>query len=444
MITALSNIWPYILKVSISFILLYGIYWVLFKNKTFHTTNRLILIAILLSSITIPLLEFTPKPNTIYQTLNNFEFGAFNGFVGNVDNQLATEVDKSLTWISIFNVIYLIGLIYFSVRFFFYLTNILVLRYRNRVKKDNKLTLIYTKNNLPPFSFFHWVFLPEDEFKTIKNHPIIDHENVHAKQWHSFDLILTELFCIFLWFVPFVYSFKNSIKSVHEFLADNKVASKTNSKAGYLKLLANETEKYMLIGLSSNFYCKTLKKRITMITKHKSSKLSKLQYLILLPVFALLIQSFSVVKNFKTETTGNYPTSSKSDVPSIIPIKGDYKISSEYGMRMHPIKKKEMMHTGIDLKAKTGTPVVATADGIVIKSEFLKDTYGKVVVIKHNDTYTTLYSQLSEMKVEVGNKVKQGHIIGLVGSSGMSTGPHLHYEVRKDGEKVNPANYFIN
>ena len=101
-----------------------------------------------------------------------------------------------------------------------------------------------------------------------------------------------------------------------------------------------------------------------------------------------------------------------------------------------------MMHNGIDLAAEEGTPVKATADGVVEKTEEWPEGYGKYIVVVHDDVYTTLYAQLSEMKVKVGEKVKQGDVIGLVGSSGLSTAPHLHYEVRKNGNPVDPADYF--
>lgn len=128
--------------------------------------------------------------------------------------------------------------------------------------------------------------------------------------------------------------------------------------------------------------------------------------------------------------------------PSSNPLGDDYEITSDFGMRMHPIYKKNKMHSGIDFKAPIGTPVYATSDGEIIKVEYQVGGYGKFIIIKHDNIYQTLYSQLSEIKVEVGQKVEQGDEIGLVGSSGASTAPHLHYEVMRDGQKVNPKDYF--
>ena len=125
------------------------------------------------------------------------------------------------------------------------------------------------------------------------------------------------------------------------------------------------------------------------------------------------------------------------NVPSVMPL-GEYQVTSPFGKRMDPFSKEFKHHFGIDLKAPTGTPVMATADGTVIKVEHHPEGYGKFIVIEHDNHYQTRYAQLSEFKVSVGSKVKQGNVIGLVGSSGRSTAPHLHYEVIRDGRRIDP------
>ena len=129
------------------------------------------------------------------------------------------------------------------------------------------------------------------------------------------------------------------------------------------------------------------------------------------------------------------------DPPDIKPLEGDFKINSGFGRRMHPIYKRKIFHTGIDLKAPTGTAVLATADGIVLKAG--KDgKHGIRIILQHDDEFKTMYSHLSAVKIKVGATIKKGNVIGLVGSTGVSTAPHLHYEVIKDGKKVDPEEYF--
>ncbi len=121
------------------------------------------------------------------------------------------------------------------------------------------------------------------------------------------------------------------------------------------------------------------------------------------------------------------------------PINGA-KITSGFGMRMHPLLGYSKMHRGVDFGAATGTPIYAAGDGVVVMAG-VKGTYGNYVQIKHNDKYSTAYAHASRIArgVKVGGRVKQGQVIAYVGTTGRSTGPHLHYELIASGAQVNPA-----
>ncbi len=131
-------------------------------------------------------------------------------------------------------------------------------------------------------------------------------------------------------------------------------------------------------------------------------------------------------------------------IPAIKPISNKEltRFGSPFGMRMHPIKHRLIMHTGIDLTAPTGTPIHAPGDGIVVRAEHSRGGYGNSIRIDHGFGYMTLYGHCSKILVRPGQKVKRGDIIGLVGSTGLSTAPHLHYEVRINGKWVNPVNFY--
>lgn len=126
-------------------------------------------------------------------------------------------------------------------------------------------------------------------------------------------------------------------------------------------------------------------------------------------------------------------------IPTAWPSKAT-RISSTFGGREDPFTTKSAFHTGIDLAAPWGTPVYAGADGTVTKAEYYGG-YGKAIIIRHSNSYKTLYGHLSEIMVEVGDQVKKGDRIGSIGSTGRSTGPHLHYEIIKDGEPIDPFPY---
>ncbi|MGK0385141.1 MAG: murein DD-endopeptidase MepM/ murein hydrolase activator NlpD [Bacteroidia bacterium] len=135
-----------------------------------------------------------------------------------------------------------------------------------------------------------------------------------------------------------------------------------------------------------------------------------------------------------------------ASIPAIQPVSNEKltRVASGFNYRMHPIYKVRHFHTGIDFSSPRGTEIYATGDGVVKRAVKKKGGYGYHMVIDHGYEYKTLYAHMSRFKVRVGEKVKRGDVIGYVGSTGTSTAPHLHYEVIKNGEKINPMNFFFN
>ena len=135
-----------------------------------------------------------------------------------------------------------------------------------------------------------------------------------------------------------------------------------------------------------------------------------------------------------------------ASIPAIQPVANEKlkRVASGFNWRIHPIYKIKHFHTGIDFTAPRGTEIYATGDGVVQSADSKARGYGKHVVIDHGYGYKTLYAHMSRFKVRPGQKIKRGEVIGYVGSTGTSTAPHLHYEVIKNGEKINPVNFFYN
>ena len=132
-------------------------------------------------------------------------------------------------------------------------------------------------------------------------------------------------------------------------------------------------------------------------------------------------------------------------IPAIQPVanKNLKRMASGYGWRWHPILKYRKFHAGMDFSAKTGTPIYSTGDGVVRKV-ISAGGYGKHIVIDHGFGYETLYGHMSKFNVKKGQKVKRGEVIGFVGNTGLSSGPHLHYEVHKNKKVMNPVNFYYN
>ncbi len=157
----------------------------------------------------------------------------------------------------------------------------------------------------------------------------------------------------------------------------------------------------------------------------------------------LYIQSKSYDEVFKMAKSKEKMIAS---IPAIQPIpnKNLKRMASGYGMRMHPIHKIWKKHTGMDFSAERGTEIYATGDGKVIHAEKSRRGYGYHIIIDHGYGYQTLYGHMQSFNVRRGQKVSRGEIIGYVGNTGTSVAPHLHYEVIRNGEKINPINFYFN
>jgi murein DD-endopeptidase MepM/ murein hydrolase activator NlpD len=131
-------------------------------------------------------------------------------------------------------------------------------------------------------------------------------------------------------------------------------------------------------------------------------------------------------------------------IPTIQPVKNKdlTRLASGFGYRIDPFTKVRKKHYGMDFTAKRGTPIYATGNGVIKRADNRSSGYGKHIRIAHGFGYVSLYAHLSKYNVRRGQKVKRGDVIGYVGSTGRSVGPHLHYEIIKDNKKINPLNFY--
>lgn len=135
-----------------------------------------------------------------------------------------------------------------------------------------------------------------------------------------------------------------------------------------------------------------------------------------------------------------------ASIPAIQPVDNEdlTRMASGYGYRIHPIYKVRKMHYGMDFTAPTGTPIYATGNGTIESLKKDRRGFGYHIIIDHGYGYKTLYAHMSKFAVKKGQKINRGEVIGYVGSTGTSTAPHLHYEVHKNGQPINPVNFYFN
>lgn len=450
MMSLLTN---YIVESTISLTVFYIFYEVFLKRDTWFRLNRYFLLFGLIFSIALPLLSFS-SADLIVRSPNQFEFTE----IARIGKSVSSFEESSLSQIPKINYLawlYLVIASLFFVRLIYQLIKIVKTINAYEIIKIKKYKIVLITKDSAPFSFFHYIFISKEDYNADDYHGGVDdmlmHEIVHAQQKHSLDVILLELLLVLQWFNPFIYRYRLAFKEIHEYLADRGVLEINNDKIAYQKLILCQLEENFKVNLTSQFNYSLIKNRIKMMTRINSSKSARFKMLLVLPFILVLLSAFTMETtrdHFSDKTSFSIGVSEQaSKIPSIFPVKkvDGVELSSSFGMRMHPIKKKKMMHKAVDIKAPEGTPVFATADGLIrkVKKNFEEGKgYGRYIIIDHEGGFSTLYAQLSAYQIKEGVEVKKGDVIGYVGSSGMSTGPHLHYEVMKDGENVNPEDYF--
>ena len=420
----------YLIKVSGIFGILYVVYVIGFSKLTFHRLNRGYLISMLPLSLILPAVKIEFGPNIPISKGLPLLFNDWGSVEGNgIQTGSIHQFELSLG--NLFFITYSLVLALFLTRLILTVFRLIQIKRRSTATQTiGKFSVIHAGIS-STFSFFNWIFLPQNIDGEIAEQ-IIEHEKLHGHSYHTLDLILVELFVAFFWFNPIVYFFRRDLKSVHEFQIDRLLLKGRMKTSDYLQLLLNNLERPgTTAAFCNHFNGSTIERRVKMMTKTKSSGWKTARYLLLVPLLTSITMAFS-------DHSGN-----SNQIPDISPIKAgaSFKITSYYGERIHPITKEETFHYGIDFATQTGTPVVATANGVVTRVVFLKGTYGKLIEIDHGNSYVTRYAQLNNFAVEEGDMVKQGDVIGYVGQSGLATGPHLHYEVFKDGKNVNPQDY---
>ncbi|MFY7672321.1 peptidoglycan DD-metalloendopeptidase family protein [Tenacibaculum sp. MEBiC06402] len=431
----MNNYILFTLKVTIVFTVLFTFYKLFFSRNTFHKLNRILLLLIIPCSIFIALTKTViPIQNEHLEIPSFVELGytidTTSSEINIIDSNTSLE---NPYWLFI---IYILGVVIYMITILKSIFHIHKLKKDATAISDGKYKLMYS-NTKATFTCFNLIFIPK-ELQNSENNIVIEHEKKHVDFNHTLDLVLIELFIALFWFNPIGYLYRKSLKSIHEYQADESVLTDNNiSIYQYLSLLKQEIEKSTHSYLYSYFGHPILKNRIKMITTSTTRNIHKLKYLILIPVIFLTMVSFTKENNIIRILPVLNDTK-----PSISPVKNFTKkdITAKYGPMKHPILKSLKIHNGIDIRASIGTPILATADG-VIASASDEGNWGNLVIIKHENGFETLYAHLNSFNCKKNQKVKKGEIIGYSGETGKVTGPHLHYSIKQHGNFLNPLNF---
>jgi bla regulator protein blaR1 len=273
----------YLLKVTAVVTIFYTIYKLFLQRDTFFESNRWFLIIGLVSSLLIPLLvipiyiEYTP---TFYNIT--------------INGEVSTEViEKPFNILDYLPLVYGLGVVFFLGRFFIQFFSLAKIIYKNKGVKKDGFVFIETQNNTSPFSFFKWIVYNPKTFTQTELEHIIEHEKTHAKQYHSVDILITQLFCVLLWFNPFMWLYNKDLKQNLEFIADKRTLNQYNCKKSYQYTLLKTSMPSHQMALSNHFYNSLIKKRIVMLHKSKSKKINQLKYALVIPIVALFLMGFN-------------------------------------------------------------------------------------------------------------------------------------------------------
>jgi len=296
----MSNFITYLVQSSVLLAVLYTVYWFFLRKDTFFHVNRFYLLSSLLLSLIIPLLDIRP-----------FTGGAISPVIIMLDPVLISpeKIEKvasdHLSWFEIAGVVYLTGVFIFSLRLAIQLIQLAIIIKRNKITREEGSKIVFVDRGYSPFSFFNLIFIRREYYVDGKLTPVLAHEKIHIHQYHTIDLLLIEIAIILQWFNPFAWFLGRSMKSIHEFLADEGVIKKGFLKSEYQTLILNEAMGLQINNLTNNFNVSLIKNRITMMTKARSASWTLAKVAFALPAFFAVLIFFSAGSTSKLAAQDN-------------------------------------------------------------------------------------------------------------------------------------------
>ncbi len=276
-----------LLKSTILVTLFYTCYVLFLRKETFFQSNRAFLdfglvLTLILPWITIPVYITKPLPVLSYENLAQVQ-----------SLEVVGNTAVSWSWENLFLVLYLVGISVFLIKFLIELFSLKTMISKGHTIKKDGYSLVEIKENVSPFSFFKSIVFNPDSFGTEELAQIIEHEKVHVRQGHSYDIIFMRIMCIMNWFNPVVWLYQSAVEQNLEFIADNSAKRVSGASNFYHKLLLNSAvPEYRLI-LANNFFNSLIKKRIVMLQKQRSNRSNQLKMTLILPLLTLFLMSFS-------------------------------------------------------------------------------------------------------------------------------------------------------
>jgi TonB family protein len=285
----MNNLFIFLVQSGLNLSLMYGIFWLIMRNTPFFKFNRIYLLVAIVLSVFLPLINLKIPVNS-----------SASGYVYLLDTivitpgEIAGSVFSKLSFNKILWIIYFSGAGFFLFRFILQLLRLGFMIFKFGLVKENGMNFIITNYENSAFSFFHLIFLGTNNNSQHQIDKIIAHERVHIQQFHSLDIILIELLTIVQWFNPVIWLYRHTMKSLHEFLADEGVLVQGINKLDYQKMLFNQIFEIQFYNLTNNFNHSLIKRRFIMMSKVKKNKQLALRGMLILPVSIIVLLFLSI------------------------------------------------------------------------------------------------------------------------------------------------------
>ncbi|AXG74560.1 M56 family peptidase [Flavobacterium arcticum] len=298
----------YLIKASGLLAVFYITYYTLLRKETFFYSNRKFLIAGLITSVIFPLLVLTrtvwveAAPQAAIQEMSITQLMAIQEQM-----EVNANVAKSIDWYSIAGGIYIAGVLFFLIRFCIDIKAIVKMLRGKAIGYKNGFKYIDSEAVKSPFSFFNYIVYNSKVLSPQELQNILSHEKVHSAQKHSFDMIISQLFCIVFWFNPFVWAYRKAISQNLEFIADAEATKEIQDIKAYQKTLLKITVQPECTAIINHFYQSLIKKRIVMLNKKQSKTRNSWKYIVVVPALVAFMLCFQLEvkaqeKALKTET----------------------------------------------------------------------------------------------------------------------------------------------
>jgi TonB family protein len=296
----MSNFIVYLVQSAALLAVLYSVYWIFLRKDTFFHVNRFYLLSSMILSLVIPLLD-----------IRIFAQGTISPVIIMLDPVLISSekiekvASENISWFEIAGVVYLTGVFIFSIRFIIQLLQLAFIIRRNKITRQEGSNIVFVDRGYSPFSFFNLIFIRKEYYFDGKLTPVLAHEKIHIQQYHTLDLLLIEIAIILQWFNPFAWFAGRSMKSIHEFLADEGVLKKGFLQSDYQTLILNEAMGLQVNNLTNNFNVSLLKNRIKMMTKTRSASWTLVKVMAAIPAFFAVLIFFTAgtVNNLAAQNT---------------------------------------------------------------------------------------------------------------------------------------------